>query len=165
MLRVHIANLRRKIEPDTAAPALHHHRSGRGLPLLRLAPAFTRSLARPRASSRGLDGAGSRLVNVNDTHASRWDSLSPSVSSCLPSTSGLPIATTSWRAPRCPVPRWRSSRSAAGPSQAAGLRTELDEAARPPSRLSVRGAPPVVRPILQRPCSISIASPCDLDTE
>ena len=60
VLRVHIANLRRKIEPDTARPALHHHRSGRGLPLLGLA-AFTRSVYAGRRPSRGLDGAGSRL--------------------------------------------------------------------------------------------------------
>ena len=32
-LRVHIANLRRKVEPDSAGAALHPHRSGHRVPL------------------------------------------------------------------------------------------------------------------------------------
>ena len=48
VLRVHIANLRRKIEPGAGSPALDPHRSGRRLPLRRLSRVFTPSLRHAR---------------------------------------------------------------------------------------------------------------------
>ena len=41
-LRVHVANLRRKIEPQPRRAALHRHGPGRRLPLRRLARSYTR---------------------------------------------------------------------------------------------------------------------------
>ena len=53
-LRVYMAQLRRKLEPDPAAPAPPDHRAGHGLPLRRVTRARTRRrrTARPSPRSR-----------------------------------------------------------------------------------------------------------------
>ena len=59
VLRVHVANLRRKIEPEPATPRYVVTDPGVGLPLRRLSAALHDIfIAGARGSSRGLDGTG-----------------------------------------------------------------------------------------------------------
>ena len=61
VLRAHIANLRRKIEPPDG-PSIHQTRPGRRLPLRRRSAIFTGSVYGAPRTSCGLDGGG-RMID------------------------------------------------------------------------------------------------------